>query len=219
MSYIVIEGLDYAGKSTLANRINARFKSRIVQEPFSESLPAAEVRKLIRGAVMEPVYETQLLIAGRVELFKKLSNYMKPNSSTALISDRSFITNMVYQSCNSTDADRILSMNKEILKIYGFNIFPHLVIYLKVPYEIALKRAQARGAENKRDELVMKSKTRYEELQDRYEYSLKLVKLYSPTTRILTSVVEDNFDNTETIFDVVEEVLCKNSCIPVKQYA
>lgn len=219
MSYIAIEGLDFSGKSTLVDKISERFKSRVVQEPFSESLVAYNVRRDIRGAIMEPVYETQLLIAGRVELFTKLNNYMRPDSPTVLVSDRSFITNMVYQSRSDTEADRILNLNKQVLKIYGFNIFPHLVVYLKVPYEVALERASQRSDFNKRDELVLYSKNRYEEMQERYEYSLKLVKCYSPDTRIVTSVYEPGEDNTMVIFDIIEQVLNANSSIPVKQYA
>lgn len=200
MSYIVAEGLDFAGKSFLVEQLGEIYKSRLVSEPFSESLTSAKIREMVRGAVCASDYETQLLIASRIELFKKLGIYAAKNSSKYLIGDRSFITNMVYQGKTDEDMERIMELNVETLQKYGFNILPSLVIYIKVPYEVAVARSQKRGIENELDRKVMEETT-YREMQARYEKALGILMHYSKATKVITITHETPIRNLCALID------------------
>lgn len=200
MSYIVTEGLDFAGKSFLVEQLGEIYKSRLVSEPFSESLASSKIREMVRGAKHAPDYETQLLIAGRIEMFRKLGTYSAKNSSAYLIGDRSFITNMVYQGDTAADMKRIMELNVETLQKYGLNILPDLVIYIKVPFEVALERSKKRGLENNLDVKVMKEDT-YKCMQARYEQALDILAHYSKHTKILRITHETPIKNLCALID------------------
>lgn len=202
MSYIVVEGLDFSGKSTLCQKLADTYKSRLVAEPFGESLVSSEIRRLIRGAQLEHAYETQLLIASRIELFSKVGLYAATSSSTYLISDRSFLTNIVYQSQTEIDMKRIMNLNINTLEQYGFDIIPDLIIYAEVPYEVACSRLEEtkRTELNALDKKVMLPHT-YEVMQKKYRQAIDMILERNPKTKVLTVTHETPFEDVVSWVD------------------
>lgn len=203
MSYIVVEGLDFAGKSYLVEQLGEIYKSRLVSEPFSESQASKYIRELIRGAALAHTYETQLLIASRVEMFSKLLSYVATNSSAYLISDRNFITNMVYQSKDKIEMKRIMDLNVDTLAKYGMDIVPDVVVYIEVPYEVALERFKARqgGEINNLDKKVMQSKEAYQKAQAKYQQALQIVSTLHKRIKVIKITQETPIKNLCELID------------------
>lgn len=184
MSLIVVEGLDLAGKSTLVEGLSKVYKSRVVSEPFAESNTSKEIRTLIRGSKHEPIYETQLLLASRIEMFAQLNHYAVTNSPAYLISDRSFISNMVYQASNLEEMKRIMSLNIDVLSKYGYDCIPDMVFYLEVPYEVAKQRFDQRVEVNNLDLKVMQPDT-YHRMQEKYNQALMMLSSYNKRVKVV----------------------------------
>lgn len=214
MSYIVVEGLDYTGKSTLVEQLGEIYKSRLVSEPFSESLASSKIRELIRSATHESTYETQLLIASRIEMFSKLNEYIRHNSPTYLISDRSFVTNMVYQGNDKKTMSRIMKLNIDTLAAYGYDIIPDILIYIEVPYSVALERFNQRQESNNLDKKVMNEKT-YNEMQKRYHDALTLLTSNSKRTKVIKVSHESTVKN---ICYLIDDRMKLVDSIKVKKY-
>lgn len=214
MSYIVAEGLDYAGKSHLVRQLASTYKCRVVHEPFGESLASADIREKIRSASLEHMYETQLLIAGRIELFEKLNIFARRNSPTYLLSDRNFLTNMVYQSKTDEDMLRILRLNIDALKAYGHDIMPNVIIYVEVPYEVALARFEERGAQNNLDKKIM-VKNVYEKMQEKYKTALEMISSESDKVCVIKATHLTPF---EEIVSLLDEHMKTVDPIPVRKY-
>ena len=216
MSYIVVEGLDFSGKSSLCEKLAETYKSKLVAEPFDKSPASKHIRSLIRGAILEHAYETQLLIASRIELFTAFNNFANRNSSTYLISDRNFLTNMVYQSQSLVDMNRILTLNVDTLSKYNFDIIPDVLIYMDIPYEVAFERYQnnERKEINNLDNKIMKKET-YLSMQTKYEQALDMLRGTYKKVKIIKITHETKFVNlTKLIDDHMRYV----DIIPVKKY-
>lgn len=101
--YIIFEGIDGTGKSTLAKKVYNYFKNPkynlknfdviFIREPggtpFNEKL-----RKIIAREKLMPVTQLFLFLAGRAELYNILSKL----KNTIIIMDRSFLSTFAYQS-------------------------------------------------------------------------------------------------------------------------
>lgn len=200
MSYVVLEGLECAGKSYLVEQLGEIYKSRLVHEPYAETGKCANIREMVRGGEVTGDEATKLLVETRIEMFNKLHIYARVNSSGYLIGDRSFITNMVYQGVTDEEMERIMVENVETLKQKGFNLLPHIVVYLKVPFEVANERIQKRGILNNLDALVMEEKT-YLEMQGRYERALSMLHRAHKHVKIITITHETPIKNLCELID------------------
>lgn len=213
MSYIVVDGLDFAGKTTLCKKLAEHYDSKLVSEPFSESDISATIRKMVREDSLPSPVATQLLIASRVELFLKYKDFMDKDNSF-LISDRNFVANMVYQGFTEKEMKRIMELNVNTLKEYGFDIIPDVFIYLYVPYEEAYRRFQAskRNELNNLDKKVMKEYV-YKEMQTRYHKAFELVKATYPRARVITVIPDMTFEQIVEMIDshlaILDNSLCR----------
>lgn len=217
MSYIVVEGLDFSGKSTLVEKLGNIYKSRLVTEPFSESRISSQLRKLIRGSKLESVYETQLLIASRIELFDKLGHYAKHNSSAYLISDRSFISNAVYQSKTVSEVDLILNLNIKILAKYGYDIIPDIIFYIDIPYEIVNDRYQKNNREELNDlDRKVVNINNYGLMRNKYNRALDLIKKKYPKCNIIY-LNEKQVNELDLICHFIDSHMRDIDSIPVKK--
>ena len=138
--YIVLEGIDGAGKSSQANLLNEwlkekNFQTRIIVEPTK-----SDIGKLIRKELLNPESTndinqqmlTLLFAADRLTLKKEIMEAQQ-NNKKILISDRSFYSSICYQNNSSVDASWIYKVNLHTPR-------PDLTILLDLPEEIAIKR-------------------------------------------------------------------------------
>lgn len=135
---VVIEGIDGAGKSTLAARIPRHLHGSIlVHEPWH-----TVYRDLLATTEHSPRARALVFCADRVELYHAV---VRPalGRGMLVISDRSWISTAAYQG----DAEAVRRLTVQMV---GRAAMPDLVLYLDATPEVALPRMspsdRARGA-------------------------------------------------------------------------
>lgn len=137
--YIVLEGIDGAGKSSQAKLLNEwlskkGFKTKIIVEPTK-----SDIGKLIRKELLNPESTndtnqqmlTLLFAADRLTLKKEILD--SESEGSILISDRSFYSSICYQNNSSVDSAWIYDVNT-------YTPRPDLTVLLDLPQEEAIKR-------------------------------------------------------------------------------
>lgn len=145
MVFIAIEGIDKAGKTTVANQLvdtlrNLGLKTGYVREPGGTHL-GEELRDILLGhrEVGGPLaFETELFLflASRAQLVKEtIHPYLV--DGTHIIADRWTYSTLAYQSYGwGFDRDLVRKMNS----LSTGEIVPDLVLFLDLPVEIARER-------------------------------------------------------------------------------
>lgn len=161
--YIIFEGIDGAGKSTQVEIVKKwlednGFEVEVIVEPTD-----SEIGILIREILKKPDAATDymqkilglLFAADRMTLMNKIADDKK-----IFLSDRSFISSLVYQN----DKEWIEILNKYVKK-------PDLVLLLDLDIEIASSRFSGKDAfENK--EFLTKIRNNYLNIINDYDYEI-----------------------------------------------
>ncbi len=94
--YIIFEGIDGSGKSTIAkklyNYLKNKYRVKLIREPGGTAV-SEQIRKIIAKEKLLPQTQFFLFLAARVELYNKISNLKE----TIIIMDRSFLSTFAYQ--------------------------------------------------------------------------------------------------------------------------
>lgn len=148
--FVVIEGLEGAGKSTAVSTVAAVLNSHNIndlvftREPGGTALAEA-LRRLIKESINnEPLtYKAEILMfyAARIQL---VDNIIKPalQSGKWVVGDRHDLSTQAYQGAGRQLDKEFMAMLKEGV-LAGFK--PDLTIYLDLPPELGLARARQRG--------------------------------------------------------------------------
>lgn len=151
MSYISIEGLEGAGKSTAMKALMDYYKGKDVEqirEPGGSGV-AEEIRcilKDLREEKIDAYSEALLFFAARNQL---LQNVVKPalEQNKIVISDRCYLSSVAYQ---REEPELIKYLVKEL------KYKPDLIIYLDIDPRIGMERARNRGALDRIEEKEIK---------------------------------------------------------------
>ncbi|KMJ45567.1 dTMP kinase [Xenorhabdus khoisanae] len=148
--FIVIEGLEGAGKTTAIQTIVDTLKQygisdlMFTREPGGTPL-AEKLRQLIKqgveGESLTDKAEVLMLYAARVQL---VENIIKPalSKGTWVVGDRHDLSSQAYQGGGrGIDQNLMASLRKAVLG----DFHPDLTIYLDLPPEVGLQRARERG--------------------------------------------------------------------------
>lgn len=147
--FIVIEGLEGAGKTTAINAITDWLSQQGIQfiktrEPGGTPL-AESLRTLVKAPQQAEkiTAEAELLImyASRIQL---IENVIKPalNKGVWVVGDRHDLSSRAYQGGGREISDELIEpIRQAVLK--GFE--PDLTLYLDIRPEVGLARASARG--------------------------------------------------------------------------
>lgn len=198
--YIVLEGMEMSGKSTVCKKLGAAIKARVTAEPFNETPESKTFKAKLVSNTMTKDEEIQGFGTARVEAFQKvIGPYLQ--HSRDVISDRSFITSMVYQSDDKVAPSEIFSFNKKLLDTYGFDILPDLVIFIDITHKEFLERLEKSihdGREINAKDLMFKDKEVFETYRNKYLRCLDyLVDQFDVTVQILKpseTCIENLFD-------------------------
>ena len=147
--FIVIEGLEGAGKSTAMQTVVDTLKSLGVndvvftREPGGTPL-AEKLRHLIKHEIEEPVTdkaELLMLYAARIQL---VENVIKPALAAGkiVLGDRHDMSSQAYQG-GGRQFDQMLMANLKNMVLGDFE--PDLTIYLDIEPSVGLARARGRG--------------------------------------------------------------------------
>ncbi|ASJ10081.1 dTMP kinase [Thermococcus sp. P6] len=175
-SFIVIEGIDGAGKSTQARLLAEWFRHRgrevvLTKEPTDTAFGKL-IRKLvltggregiIDGAKISHEAEALLFAADRAEHVAKI---IKPSlkAGKVVISDRYFYSSLAYQWARGLDLEWLVDLNR-------FAVRPDLVILLDLPVKESIKRINGRSIRTEFDrivELQRKVRENYLQLAERF---------------------------------------------------
>lgn len=139
-TYIVCEGNEGSGKSTAIKHLKEIFPDAVfVAEPGTTPL-ALEMRKNIFAMERDSVTDAYLFATARADLYAQI---VKPalEAGKLVISDRSWLTSMVYQGYAGTlSFDDIYNINKGALQ----GIVPDVCLYFNLSYEESQRRLNAR---------------------------------------------------------------------------
>ena len=120
--YIVIEGIDTAGKSTQLDLLRENYINAIFTKEPGGTVVGQEIRSMVLdGDISSKAAEMFLFLADRAEHFTKV---IKPNMDKLIISDRSFISGISY--AKEYDVDKLYELNMIALE----NMKPDLIVVL-----------------------------------------------------------------------------------------
>lgn len=171
--FIVIEGLEGAGKSTAINAVLETLKQagieniRNTREPGGTAL-AEKLRELVKqeheGEELQDMTELLLMYAARVQL---VENVIKPalNSGTWVVGDRHDMSSQAYQG----GGRQIARETMQALKQTTLGDFkPDLTLYLDIDPRVGLELARGRGELDRIEKMDMgffdRTRERYLEL-------------------------------------------------------
>ena len=130
--YVVIEGIDTAGKSTQLDILKKKHQEAIfTKEPGGTKLGLKLREMALNGEAKSKVAEMFLFLADRAEHIEEI---IKPNKEKMIISDRSVISGISYASNMPLEIVTTLNL------IATSNILPTHVILLELSSEELIKR-------------------------------------------------------------------------------
>ena len=197
--FITLEGSEGAGKSTLIEHLKVYFLDKNIEFIFTKEPGAteegAELRKLLldKNIELDPISETFLLLADRLEHVRKIINPALEENKNVL-SDRYLDSTYAYQG-----AGRKISKDEldKFIKPLNFPK-PDLTIYLDLPVEEGLMRAKGR---DKLDRFEEEEIDFFERIRNSY---LKLAQENSQ--RIVTI---DSTKSEKEVFELAKEFIEK----------
>jgi len=122
--YVVIEGIDTAGKSTQIELLKENYQNAIFTKEPGGTIIGQEIRSMVLdGDIESSAAEMFLFLADRAEHFTKV---IQPNNDQLIISDRSFISGMSY--AKDFNIDKLYELNMIALE----SVKPDLIIVLEL---------------------------------------------------------------------------------------
>jgi dTMP kinase len=138
--YIVIEGIDTAGKSTQLDILQQKYKNAIfTKEPGATKIGQQLREMVLNGNVKSKIAEMFLFLADRAEHIEEI---IIPNQKNIIISDRSLISGIAYA------LDLPLEVVTSINLIAVNNTLPSHIILLELSREELTKRLHAKENDN-----------------------------------------------------------------------
>jgi len=188
--YIAVEGIDGAGKTTQSKRLIRYFRQKripaiYVEEPTKNPVGTL-VRKGLRGEISFSEEEMALLFAADRLWLKNRVVLPALRKGYNVVSDRSVISSLAYQTAATSQRKWVAEINKHALK-------PDIIVYIELNPLKAIKR-------------IAKTKQRYEKIN-----FLRLVdKEYKRVIGREKNVVWVNGDaEIEQVFDQMIKGLTK----------
>lgn len=136
--YIVVEGLDGSGKSTLSQYISTKYNYFLTREPGGTEI-GRELRELLlnnKEHILNSEVQVLLMLADRSA---HLEEVVRPAllNNRLIVSDRSYLSSIAYQGYGGGySIPDIRKLNSLILK----NTIPDLVIFIDTPLSICRER-------------------------------------------------------------------------------
>jgi len=191
--YIAFEGIDGCGKTTLAREVNKIFpKFEIIKEPGGTDL-GEKIRSLLLTNKKISVCskaELFLFLADRAQL---ISEKIRPYNN--IISDRSFISTIAYQSMNAMcSINTLWIMIEYALEIPNNNLFcivPNIIFFIDLDIETCMFRIKNKS----KDKIELRGKEYLETV--RYTFSRLSKKdemlLPHPQSKIGREIADSEF--------------------------
>ena len=185
--YVVIEGIDTAGKSTQLDILQKKFPNAVfTKEPGGTEIGQELRAMVLNGRAKSKMAEMFLFLADRAEHIEEI---ILPNRDDMVISDRSLISGIAY--AKDLPLEVVTSLNLMATS----NTLPSHIILLELTKEELTKRLSAK--EN--DSIESRGIEYLLEIQSRLKESIKLLEL--------NHIFIDAGEPIETIAGKIEEFL------------
>lgn len=201
MPYIVFEGPDFAGKSTLTKKVAERLGYRLVAEPFTESENSKKIKDAIINNTFNKETEVFLLAANRLEAFRDV---ITPNrDSVGVIGDRSVVSTMVYQVGDGiyNSALTILQFMANTLKDQWHDIYPDHLFFLDIDHDMYLERLEKSERVPDEKEKALMIPENWMKLKEDYISAIEWVTFSNPDTKVHFITPETTVDEIVRIID------------------
>lgn len=172
--FIVVEGLEGAGKSTAINTIRNFLTNKIPQVIVTREPGGTHVGELVRTLIKESIVnepldsytELLLLYAARTQLVEQV---IRPalQQGTWVIADRFELSTFAYQG-GGRHLDKAMIANLSAISLRGFK--PDLIIFLDIDAEEGLKRVKLRG---KTDRIEQESLSFFHDVSKAYHEAIE----------------------------------------------
>jgi dTMP kinase len=152
---IVMEGTDASGKSSIHRRLMQHYKSALfVREPYYSH----NVQKLKH--CNDPLSRIKIFIEDREQLYREV---ILPNNKNLIISDRSYISNLVY---NSLELESTLNLSTQQAINYIEDNQPNILYPDHILYTFSSPMVINNRCHNRNEEMSIEYA---QQLQDRYK--------------------------------------------------
>ncbi|MCJ8327427.1 MAG: dTMP kinase [Campylobacterales bacterium] len=163
--YLVIEGIDTAGKSTQLDILNKKFPQAVfTKEPGGTALGIKLREMALSGEAKSKTAEMFLFLADRAEHIEEI---IKPNLGNTIISDRSVISGISY--AKDLDLKTVIDLNI----IATSNIMPSHIVLL----ELSKEELSLRLAAKKNDAIEKRGIDYLLEIQNRMKDTIEKLNL------------------------------------------
>ena len=163
--YVVIEGIDTAGKSTQLDILKEKYQEAIfTKEPGGTQIGLKLREMALNGEAKSKVAEMFLFLADRAEHIEEI---IKPNEDKMIISDRSVISGISYAS--NLPLEIVTTLNL----IATSNILPSHIILLELTEEELRKRL----SEKSNDSIESRGIEYLIDIQNRMKKTIEMLKL------------------------------------------
>lgn len=170
--FAALEGLDFAGKSTLIKQFVELTGWVSVNEPYTGNEFAAEVKRQNNANYLPKHYEMMSIIAGRIDCFDEV---IDKHLHTGVITDRCVVSSMVYQSTERFSPHNVLTINKTALMLAGHDIFPTDIFFVDISHQTFLDRLEGCNRVTDNKDLFLKDPANWHKLRSLYVESLELM--------------------------------------------
>ncbi|WP_419769617.1 MAG: dTMP kinase [Candidatus Marinarcus sp.] len=163
--YIVIEGIDTAGKSTQLDILKQNNPTAIfTKEPGGTKIGLELRRMVLNGEAKSNIAEMFLFLADRAEHIEEI---IKPNINNMVISDRSMISGIAYAS--NLPLEIVTTLNL----IATNNLLPTHVILLELSKEELISRL----SQKEHDNIESRGIEYLLDIQKRMKHTIELLKI------------------------------------------
>ncbi len=163
--YIVIEGIDTAGKSTQLNILQKRYPDAIFTKEPGATVIGKELRQMVlSGRAKSKMAEMFIFLADRAEHIEEI---ILPNKDNIVISDRSLISGIAY--AKDLPLEVVTSLNLMATN----NTLPSHVVLLELSREELTLRLNAKD----NDSIEARGIDYLLEIQNRLKESIQLLKI------------------------------------------
>ncbi len=180
--FIVIEGIDGAGSSTQAELLQQYFFNNNQSSVISPEPTTGKIGKLLREFLAQQkyfneqnLYDQQMAYLFAADRHYHLYNnidgvYKLTEENTHVISTRYYFSSLAYNVKNKKDYEFVSQLNQKFPN-------PDLLVYLKIPVELALTRISDRPVKEiyETQEKLTQVKNNFEQIFDNYKDNLLIV--------------------------------------------
>ncbi|EBY9763857.1 hypothetical protein D5W64_12160 [Salmonella enterica subsp. enterica serovar Saintpaul] len=180
--YVVLEGLDLAGKSVMVKKLKEILGWETINEPYTGNEQATEVKRMNNANYLPKHYEMMMLIASRIDCFDEV---VSKHRLTGLISDRSVVSSMVYQSTDKFHMNDVLELNRIALAKAKHDVFPDKIIFIDIPHGLFLERLAQGGRDIDEKDIWLKDPANWSDMRNRYIQALRIMNKHGVEIHII----------------------------------